>query len=112
MISNLLEVFVSEESPGDLLVKLKGEIDQLTIRTLKESLESYNVKEAKLLVFDLEEVEFMASAGLAIFAYYLDMYKKRGLGQKVKIVNCSEGVFRVFHLTMLDELIDVSCRTE
>lgn len=112
MISNLLEVVVSEDSPGDLQVKLKGEIDQLTIRNLREALDAYNVKEARMIVFDLEEVEFMASAGLAIFAYYLDMYKKRGLGQKVKIINCSEGVFRVFHLTMLDELIDVSCRPE
>jgi len=112
MISNLLEVFVSEKSSGDLLIKLKGEIDQLTIRNLRESLDKYNANEAETLIFDLEEVEFMASAGLAIFAYYLDVFKKRGKGQKVKVINCSEGVFRVFHLTMLDELIDVSCRKE
>lgn len=109
MMSNLLEVFVSDGSSSELIVKLKGEIDQLTIKDLKNALDKHKAGEAHKLVFDLEEVEFMASAGLAIFAYYLDIFKKRGEGQKVKIINCSEGVFRVFHLTMLDEIIDVSC---
>lgn len=108
MMSNLLEVVVADDSAQNLIVKLKGEIDQLTVKDLKAALEKNNASEAKKLIFDLEEVEFMASAGLAIFAWYLDVFKKRGTGQKLKVINCSEGVFRVFHLTMLDEIIDVS----
>ena len=108
MMSNLLEISVADDSTQEIIVKLKGEIDQLTVKDLKAVLEKNDASNAKKLVFDLEEVEFMASAGLAIFAWYVDVFKKRGAGQKLKVINCSEGVFRVFHLTMLDEIIDVS----
>jgi anti-anti-sigma factor len=110
MDSNLLEVSVSDKTPRELVVRLKGEIDQLTVRNLRSALDKYEATEAAQIVFDLEDVDFMASAGLAIFAYYFELFKKRGLGQKLKVINCSEGVFRVFHLTMLDEMIDVTCR--
>lgn len=112
MIKNLLEIIVSDESPGEMTVKLKGEVDQLTIKNLKKSLDEHKADEASLLIFDLDEVEFMASAGLAIFAYYQDLFNKRAMGQKLKIINCTQGVYRVFHLTMLDEMIEVVIKKE
>lgn len=112
MINNLLEIFVSDESPGEMTVKLKGEVDQLTIKNLKKILDEHKASDATILIFDLSEVEFMASAGLAIFAYYQDLFNKRNAGQKVRITNCSPGVFRVFHLTLLDEMLEVTTMPE
>ncbi len=108
-MSRILDISVTQEGESKIVVKLFGELDQLSLKDLKNELHARSAEETSLLIFDLEEVDFIASAGLAIFAWYADCFKKRGLGQKLKIINCSEGVFRVFHLTMLDEVIDVSC---
>ncbi|PKL48324.1 MAG: hypothetical protein CVV42_10130 [Candidatus Riflebacteria bacterium HGW-Riflebacteria-2] len=107
-MSRILDISVSREGENKIVVKLFGELDQMSLKELRDDLSANRAEEASLLIFDLEEVDFIASAGLAIFAWYADCFKKRGLGQKLKIINCSEGVFRVFHLTMLDEVIDVS----
>ncbi len=108
MINNLLEISVSDEKPGKVTVKLKGEVDQLSVRGLKKILEEHDAQNAAELVFDLDEVEFMASAGLAIFASYQELFNKKGVGQKLRVINCSEGVYRIFHLTLLTEMLDVS----
>ena len=107
-MSRILDISVTQEGESRIVVKLFGELDQLSLKDLKTELHARSAEEVSLLIFDLEEVDFIASAGLAIFAWYADCFKKRGLGQKLKVINCSEGVFRVFHLTMLDEMIDVS----
>ncbi len=107
MEKNLLEIAVAQENPLEMVVQLVGEIDQLSVKEIKRHLDNKKAEDAASLVFDLRQVEFMASAGLAIFAFYLDLFKKREKGQKLKVINCSEGVFRVFHLTMLDELMEV-----
>lgn len=108
-MSSILDIYVSQDGNDTMTVKLIGELDQLSLKALKSEMEAKNAESMKLLIFDLEEVDFIASAGLAIFAWYADCFRKNGTGQKLKIINCSEGVFRVFHLTMLDEMIDVSC---
>lgn len=107
-MSRILDISVTQEGESKIVVKLYGELDQMSLKDLKTELHTRSAEEVSLLIFDLEEVDFIASAGLAIFAWYADCFKKRGLGQKLKVINCSEGVFRVFHLTMLDEMIDVS----
>ncbi|OGK04771.1 MAG: hypothetical protein A2W80_11855 [Candidatus Riflebacteria bacterium GWC2_50_8] len=111
-MSSILDIYVSQDDNETMTVKLIGELDQLSLKSLKQEMDGKNAEEMKLLVFDLEEVDFIASAGLAIFAWYADCFKKRGLGQKLKVINCSEGVFSVFHLTMLDEIMSVSCAAE
>ncbi len=108
MYKNLLEITVSDENPKMVTVKLKGEVDQLTTRDLKSILEEHQVDKAEELIFDLDEVEFMASAGLAIFAYYRELFNKNQTGQRLRVINCNPGVYRIFHLTMLDEMLDVS----
>ena len=108
MINNLLEIVVDAEKPGLLVVKLKGEVDQLSVRNLKKILDEHQANDAAELIFDLDEVEFMASAGLAIFASYQDLFNKRKADQKLRVINCSPGVYRIFHLTMLTEMLEVS----
>ncbi|HNX78216.1 MAG TPA: STAS domain-containing protein [Candidatus Rifleibacterium sp.] len=108
MINNLLEIVVDAEKPGQIIVKLKGEVDQLSVRNLKKVLDEHQAHDAAELIFDLDEVEFMASAGLAIFASYQDLFNKSKSNQKLRVINCSPGVYRIFHLTMLTEMLEVS----
>lgn len=111
-MGSVLDIYVSEDGTDKMTVKLIGELDQLSLKSLRQELASRDVESKKILIFDFEEVDFIASAGLTIFVWYADIFKKRGLGQKLKIINCSEGVFRVFHLTMLDEMINISCLSD
>jgi len=106
-MSRILDISVTQEGESKIVVKLYGELDQMSLKDLRNELSARSAEKVDLLIFDLEEVDFIASAGLAIFAWYADCFKKHGRGQKLKVINCSEGVFRVFHLTMLNEMIDV-----
>ncbi|MBU1109522.1 MAG: STAS domain-containing protein [Candidatus Riflebacteria bacterium] len=106
-MSSILEISISQDDNKTMLVKLIGELDQISLKALKKELDEKRAEEMRTLVFDLAEVEFIASAGLAIFVWYSNGFKKRGTGQKLRVINCSEGVFRIFHMTMLDEIIDV-----
>lgn len=108
-MGTVLDIHVSQDGSDKMAVKLIGELDQISLRSLKQELASSGAETKQLLIFDLEEVDFIASAGLAIFVWYANIFKKRGFGQKLKVINCSEGVFRVFHLTMLNEMFEVSC---
>lgn len=108
-MSRILDITITKEDENTLVVSLIGEIDQMALKPLRKELDDRRAEEFKCLIFDLKEVDFIASAGLAVFAWYADCFKKRGLGQKLKVINCSKGVFSVFHLTMLDEILDVSC---
>ena len=101
-----IEVIDSLE-PG-LVVKLTGELDQLTVASLKDKLVEIAAEKCSQLIFDLGELEFMASAGLSIFAYYHDLYRSNGSGQLMKIINCPDAVMRVFKLTKMDEILTIS----
>ncbi|MFZ5950872.1 MAG: STAS domain-containing protein [Candidatus Rifleibacteriota bacterium] len=104
---NFSVMVVESKQPG-LVVKLIGELDQLTVRELKSRLEELEAGKAPRLVFDLAELEFMASAGLSIFAFYHELFQKNCQGQTMKLINVSSGVMRVFKLTRMDEIISVS----
>lgn len=102
-----LKVEVIESSSTGLTIKLRGELDQLTIKDVNEKLQEMNADKALFLTFDLGELEFMASAGLSIFAYYHDLYKNNAQGQQMKIINCQPAVMRIFKLTKMDEILTI-----
>lgn len=103
-----VNVTVSEDKPGVFIAKLFGEIDQLSVNELKEALNANKVEDAQQLVFDLQGVEFMASAGLAVFVYYHETFKERDQNQVLKIINTPPAAMRVFKLTRADTILDIS----
>lgn len=107
-MSKNVNVLVSQDSPGVFVVKLFGEIDQLSVNELREALNANKVEEAEQLIFDLQGVEFMASAGLAVFVYYHEAFKKSDKNQILKIINTPPAVMRVFTLTRIDTILDIS----
>jgi len=66
----LLDVTVSEVSPGTVLCVVAGEVDLLTGPTLREKLNAINVVAAHLVI-DLSAVRFLASIGLNILVEIL-----------------------------------------
>lgn len=108
MIGYNLQIDVLDSTEPGIVVKLKGELDQLTVRDLKTRLNELSAEHAAQLIFDLKDLEFMASAGLSVFAYFHELFEKNKKGQKVKIIGCPENVRRVFSLTKMDQILNVS----
>lgn len=107
MTSYNLQIEVIDTMEPGIFLKLTGELDQLSVRDLKEKLVELSAEKTPQLVFDLEGIEFMASAGLSVFAFYQEIFQKNGIGQQMKLINCSESVLRVFKITRMDEVISI-----
>ncbi|MDN5278021.1 MAG: anti-sigma factor antagonist [Clostridiales bacterium] len=108
MSSYNLRIDVLKNDENGIELKLTGELDQLTVRDLKEKLQELTADMTPSLTVDLSEIEFMASAGLSVFAYYHELYQNNAVGQILKITNCSDSVMRVFKLTKMDKIFNVS----
>jgi anti-anti-sigma factor len=103
-----LQIEIVESTDSGLEVKLTGELDQLTVKDLRDQLNEKGAEKASLLVFNLEKLEFMASAGLSVFVFYHELFKANATGQEMKIVNCPQLVKRVFQLTKMDSILSVA----
>lgn len=108
MANTSLKIEIIEGDKPGLFIKLSGELDQLTVQQLKEKLRELTAEDAQQLVFDLENVEFMASAGLAVFAAYYEIFENNNSGQVLKIIKCPDNVKRVFEITKTIGIFQVS----
>ncbi|MGP4107477.1 STAS domain-containing protein [Virgibacillus sp. L01] len=100
-----LKVEVSEESAKSI-VGLSGEIDAYTAPQLKESLLPLTRIESQLVEVDLEYVNYMDSTGLGVFISALKSTKENN--SHLKLVNVQDRVLRLFKITGLDEIIDIT----
>eukprot|EP00999_Lentomonas_sp_LEN2_P000905 NODE_1905_length_701_cov_27.965157_g1855_i0.p1 GENE.NODE_1905_length_701_cov_27.965157_g1855_i0~~NODE_1905_length_701_cov_27.965157_g1855_i0.p1 ORF type:complete len:114 (+),score=13.85 NODE_1905_length_701_cov_27.965157_g1855_i0:283-624(+) len=83
------------------LVKLQGSLDFESAKVVKPKfVEIVDLENIKLLVVDMEEVDFLASEGLASFLLaIMRMEKKDG---QVWLVKTQPQVMRVFKLTRVE----------
>jgi anti-sigma B factor antagonist len=86
-----------------LNVKVEGRLDTATAPALEEEL-SEVMDDAEELVFDLEGLEYMSSAGLRIL---LATQKKMALKGGMKVVNVNDVIKDVFAVTGFNKLVDV-----
>ncbi|MDY0410457.1 STAS domain-containing protein [Virgibacillus soli] len=99
-----LEIEVSE-GQVETIVKLSGEIDAYTATKLKETLLTLTNQLDKLVIVDLEHVNYMDSTGLGVFVSALKASKEND--SHLKLIQIQKRVFRLFKITGLDEIIDV-----
>jgi anti-anti-sigma factor len=107
-LSDILKIELIEAEGSKLFVKLNGELDHISTAELRGVLNEKRASEFEYLVFDMEEVFFMASCALGIFAFYLDIFKMRNSNQHLSIINCQQSVMRLFELTKMTEYMDIS----
>ncbi|SDR06461.1 anti-sigma B factor antagonist [Virgibacillus subterraneus] len=100
-----LKVDVAEENEKSI-VSLIGEIDAYTAPQLKESLLPLTRIDSQLIEVDLEDVNYMDSTGLGVFISALKSTKENN--SHLKLVNLQERVLRLFKITGLDEIIDIT----
>lgn len=96
---------------GVLRIKLIGEIDHHSARTIREEIdkEIYFYR-AKTVLMDLSAIDFMDSSGLGLI---LGRHTKAvELGGKLKLVNPSISVMRILELAGTEKIIPVEFEKE
>ena len=86
-----------------LNVKVEGRLDTATAPALEEELAEV-MDEAEELVFDLEGLEYMSSAGLRIL---LATQKKMAQKGGMKVVNVNDGIKEIFDITGFSDILTI-----
>ena len=92
------------ERNGNLIVKIKGEIDHHSADEIRYNVEKgLYLTKAKNLVFDFSSVGFMDSSGIGmIIGRYKEMKKTGG---KVFAINIGSEINRIFDISGLKKII-------
>jgi anti-anti-sigma factor len=72
-----------KQGPNEAIIKLTGELDAAVAPQLKEAVEKAAEGKPERLVFDVSELEFMASAGLRVLIF---ARQKMGAGVSLYVI--------------------------
>jgi anti-sigma B factor antagonist len=92
------------------IVTVSGEIDAYTAPKLREALVSLTDEQKPNIVVNLKNVSYMDSTGLGVFVGLLKGVRKEG-GQ-LKLVELTDRLERLFSITGLSDIIDISSKSE
>jgi len=97
---------ISNVNGGVLYVKLAGDIDHHSAKSVRDSVDDLIRKNNPAeLELDLSAVEFMDSSGLGLV---LGRYKKQSdMGGKMKIVNPTKRVMQILQLAGVEKIIKI-----
>ena len=84
---------------NELIVKLEGRLDTNTVTDLESKMP--NLESIKKIVFDLDTLEYISSAGLR----FILKCKKRV--DNTKVINANANVYEVFNVTGFSQMMDV-----
>jgi anti-anti-sigma factor len=84
-----------------LVVRLAGELDLASAPLLESALESPEIDSARMLVLDLEELQFLDSTGLRVLLSAHEASRERG--QEFAITRGTPQVQRLLSITRVDE---------
>ena|SRR5665213_1775435 len=89
----------SEDSHGDPVVRLTGELDISSAGSFRESMEELVGQKPTRLVFDLSQLTFMDSSGIAVMVYVANNV------EKIELLHASTIVRRVVEATGLSDIL-------
>ena len=87
---------ISGEKAGTIVVKLNGSLDTATAPELERQLEPVLAGPTRDLVFDLEELKFVSSAGLRVFSMARKQLRERS--GEAAFVNMQPQIREVFEI--------------
>jgi len=105
-----LQILASNSNPDTLCLSLDGQLDTLTASDLEKSLQSNLNQDIQTIIFDLQNLSFVSSAGLRVFAKARKIMKsKEG---KVFFTNLTPQVRKVFDIVKAVPLSEVFASIE
>ena len=105
-----LQILASNSNSDTLCLSLDGQLDTLTASDLEKSLQSNLNQDIQTIIFDLQNLSFVSSAGLRVFAKARKKMKsKEG---KVFFTNLTPQVRKVFDIVKAVPLSEVFASIE
>jgi anti-sigma B factor antagonist len=97
-------------SEEHIQIDLAGEIDAYTAPKLREELMPLAEEGKPVLIVSLKDVSYMDSTGLGAFVGLLKAVRKNE--GDLKLVHLSARLERLFNITGLSDIIDISSKSE
>ncbi|MEH7123296.1 anti-sigma factor antagonist [Bacillus sp. JJ1532] len=98
------------EQGNQMNVIVQGEIDAFTAPKLRERLFPLSEKEGIEMIINLSNVSYLDSTGLGVFVgVFKNIRSNQG---KLRIVGLSQRLLRLFKMTGLANIIDISSQNE
>ena len=94
---------VKELNDKQLTIKLEGELNTTTAPLLEEVIKS-DLNGISSLVFDLEKLEYLSSAGLRMLLVAQKIMDQQG---KMVIRNANRTILEVFDITGFSAILDI-----
>ncbi len=105
-----LQISVNNTKPSALSVSLDGQLDSLTAPDLDKSIQTSLTQNIKTLIFELQNLSFISSAGLRVFAKARKTLKSRE--GDVFFINITPQVKKVFDIVKAVPLSEVFANVE
>lgn len=99
-----------QHSDGKTFVTVAGEIDAYTAPKLREELLPLAEKQNQSLIVSLKDVSYIDSTGIGVFIGLFKLIKKND--GELKLVDLSNRLERIFQITGLSNIIDISTNSE
>lgn len=87
----------------ETIVKLVGRLDTITAPALDKTINE-DIADAKNLILDLKELEYISSAGLRVLLAAQKKYGKLGY---LKVINVCEEILSVFEMTGFADILTI-----
>ena len=88
---------------GVLEVAVEGRLDTTTAPDLEKEV-SESLEGVKELIFNLEKLEYISSAGLRVLLVCHKNMKKQG---EMKVVGCNDVVYEIFEITGFSDILTI-----
>ena len=88
---------------GKVVLKIEGRLDTTTAPELEKELDTL-LSEAKELIFDMSELEYVSSAGLRVL---LKAQKAMNLQGNMKVTHVNESIMEVFEITGFLDILTI-----
>ncbi|MEH6904629.1 anti-sigma factor antagonist [Neobacillus drentensis] len=99
-----------QHSNGKTFVFVAGEIDAYTAPKLREELLPLAEEQNQSLIVSLKDVSYIDSTGLGVFIGLFKLIMKND--GELKLVDLSDRLERLFQITGLSNIIDISTNSE
>lgn len=86
-----------------LFIELEGSLDTTTAPILEEELENL-LNDVKTIVFDLEKLEYISSAGLRVILATQQRMMEHG---EMKLTHVNDEVMEVFYITGFSNILNI-----
>jgi anti-anti-sigma factor len=106
----VLQILVENTESTTLRLALEGKLDALTATDLDRSIQNTLTPNIKTLILDLENLNFISSAGLRVFAKLRKTIKSRD--GELLFTNLTPQVKKVFDIVKAVPLAEVFMNTE